>query len=131
MLSLKELACGYFMDGQEPLTIVSGINRSVLPGQRIGILAPTVRGKSTVVKTLAHMNRPISGEITEGKGLSIGYFAQQELDVLRMDEGPLQHMIRLARDVGPQGASKNCETSWAASILWGHGQSAHWSVQRW
>ncbi len=103
MLSLKELACGYFMDGQEPLTIVSGINRSVLPGQRIGILGANGQGKSTVVKTLAHMNRPISGEITEGKGLSIGYFAQQELDVLRMDEGPLQHMIRLARDVGPQG----------------------------
>ncbi len=103
MLSLKELACGYYIEGQEPLTIVSNINRSVLPGQRIGILGANGQGKSTVVKTLARMNRPISGEITEGKGLSIGYFAQQELDVLRMDEGPLQHMIRLAREVGPQG----------------------------
>ena len=104
MLSLKELACGYFVDkghGPEPLTIVSGINRSVLPGQRIGILGANGQGKSTVVKTLARMNKPISGEITEGKGLSIGYFAQQELDVLRMDEGPMQHMIRLAREVGP------------------------------
>ncbi|HEX5354772.1 MAG TPA: ATP-binding cassette domain-containing protein [Aquabacterium sp.] len=101
MLSLKELSCGYHRDGQEPLTIVSGINRSVLPGQRIGILGANGQGKSTVVKTLAHMNKLVSGEITEGKGLSIGYFAQQELDVLRMDEGPMQHMIRLARDVGP------------------------------
>ncbi|HET6787818.1 MAG TPA: ATP-binding cassette domain-containing protein, partial [Aquabacterium sp.] len=103
MLSLKELACGYHRDGQEPLTIVSGINRSVLPGQRIGILGANGQGKSTVVKTLAHMNKLVSGEITEGKGLSIGYFAQQELDVLRMDEGPMQHMIRLAREVGPSG----------------------------
>jgi ATP-binding cassette subfamily F protein 3 len=47
------------------------------------------------------MNKLVSGEITEGKGLSIGYFAQQELDVLRPDEGPMQHMIRLAREVGP------------------------------
>ncbi|MCH8181020.1 MAG: ATP-binding cassette domain-containing protein [Proteobacteria bacterium] len=104
MLSLKELACGYFVDkghGPEPLTIVSGINRSVLPGQRIGILGANGQGKSTVVKTLARMNKPISGEITEGKGLSIGYFAQQELDVLRPDEGPMQHMLRLAREVGP------------------------------
>jgi ATP-binding cassette subfamily F protein 3 len=101
MLSLKELACGYHRDGQEPLTIVSSINRSVLPGQRIGILGANGQGKSTVVKTLAKMNKLVSGEITEGKGLSIGYFAQQELDVLRMDEGPMQHMIRLARDVGP------------------------------
>jgi ATP-binding cassette, subfamily F, member 3 len=102
MLSLKELACGYHRDGQEPLTIVSGINRSVLPGQRIGILGANGQGKSTVVKTLARMNKLVGGEITEGKGLSIGYFAQQELDVLRMDEGPMQHMIRLAREVGPQ-----------------------------
>ncbi|TAK96006.1 MAG: ATP-binding cassette domain-containing protein [Aquabacterium sp.] len=101
MLSLKELACGYHIEGREPLTIVSGINRSVLPGQRIGILGANGQGKSTVVKTLAKMNKLVSGEITEGKGLSIGYFAQQELDVLRMDEGPMQHMIRLARDVGP------------------------------
>ncbi len=101
MLAIKDLACGYHREGLEPLTIVAGINRSVLPGQRIGILGANGQGKSTVVKTLAHMNKPISGEITEGKGLSIGYFAQQELDVLRMDEGPMQHMIRLARDVGP------------------------------
>ena len=103
MLSLKDLSCGYMREGQEPLTIVSGINRSVLPGQRIGILGANGQGKSTVVKTLAKMNKLVSGEITEGKGLSIGYFAQQELDVLRMDEGPMQHMIRLAREVGPQG----------------------------
>ena len=45
----------------------------------------------------------MAGEITEGKGLSIGYFAQQELDVLQLDDGPLMHMIRLARDVGPPG----------------------------
>lgn len=101
MLAIKDLACGYHREGLAPLTIVAGINRSVLPGQRIGILGANGQGKSTVVKTLAHMNKPVSGEITEGKGLSIGYFAQQELDVLRMDEGPMQHMIRLARDVGP------------------------------
>jgi ATP-binding cassette subfamily F protein 3 len=103
MLSIKELSCGYLNEGQPPLTIVSGINRSVLPGQRIGILGANGQGKSTVVKTLARMQPPVSGEVTEGKGLSIGYFAQQELDVLRPDEGPLQHMIRLAKTVGPQG----------------------------
>ena len=102
MLSLKELSCGYQTD-EGDITIVRNINKSVMPGQRIGILGANGQGKSTLVKTLAHMQPPIAGEITEGKGLRIGYFAQQELDVLRMDEGPLQHMIRLARDVGPAG----------------------------
>ena len=102
MLALKDLHCGYKSDEGE-ITIVQSINKSVMPGQRIGILGANGQGKSTLVKTLAHMQPLISGEITEGKGLRIGYFAQQELDVLRMDEGPLQHMIRLARDVGPAG----------------------------
>ena len=46
---------------------------------------------------------PLAGGIVEGKGLKIGYFAQQELDVLSPADGPLMHMIRLARDFGPAG----------------------------
>jgi len=45
----------------------------------------------------------LGGEVTEGKGLSIGYFAQQEMDVVHADDTPLQHMVRLARTVGPEG----------------------------
>ena len=98
MLSFDGLACGY-----GSTTIVAGISRSVLAGQRIGILGANGQGKSTLVKTIAHSLAPVAGHITEGKGLAIGYFAQQELDVLRLDEGPLAHMVRLARDVGAAG----------------------------
>ena len=103
MLALSDLVCGYRSEEGKDTVIVHDINRSVMPGQRIGILGANGQGKSTLVKTLAHMQPPISGTITEGKGLSIGYFAQQELDVLRLDEGPLEHMVRLARTLGPQG----------------------------
>jgi len=96
MLALDGLACGY---GES--VIVRNVNRSVLAGQRIGILGANGQGKSTLVKTIARTLPPLAGRITEGKGLQIGYFAQQELDVLRPDEGPLQHLIRLARDQGP------------------------------
>ena len=88
-------------EGVAPRTIISGLTRSVLAGQRIGILGANGQGKSTLVKTVARMQPPLSGQIVEGKGLAIGYFAQQELDVLRLDEGPLAHLVRLARDVGP------------------------------
>ncbi len=98
MLAFAGLACGY-----AGVPIVRGIERSVLAGQRIGILGANGQGKSTLVKTIAHEIAPVAGGITEGKGLSIGYFAQQELDVLQLDDGPLMHMVRLARDVGPAG----------------------------
>ncbi|MBB4844103.1 ATP-binding cassette subfamily F protein 3 [Paucibacter oligotrophus] len=100
MLMFDEVACGYEVDGVENI-IVRGINRSVLAGQRIGILGANGQGKSTVVKTVARMHRALGGKITEGKGLTIGYFAQQEMDVLRPDEGPLSHMVRLAKECSP------------------------------
>ncbi|MBV8502801.1 MAG: ATP-binding cassette domain-containing protein [Paucibacter sp.] len=100
MLMFDEVACGYDTDEGEKI-IVRGIDRSVLAGQRIGILGANGQGKSTVVKTVARMQRAMAGKITEGKGLSIGYFAQQEMDVLRPDEGPLMHMVRLAKEVSP------------------------------
>jgi ATP-binding cassette subfamily F protein 3 len=93
MLTLKDVAAGY---GDS--VIVRHVDRSVLAGQRIGILGANGQGKSTLVKTIARVLPAISGEIVEGKGLNIGYFAQQELDVLRPDDTPLGHMVRLARD---------------------------------
>ncbi len=96
MLAFDGLACGY-----GSTRIVGGIDRSVLAGQRIGILGANGQGKSTLVKTIAEALPPIAGRITEGKGLAIGYFAQQELELLSPADGPLMHMVRLARDFGP------------------------------
>ncbi len=101
MLSLKDAALGY---GEK--TIVSGVSRSVLAGQRIGILGANGQGKSTLVKTIAGQLPAISGHITEGKGLAIGYFAQQELDVLHADLNPLEHMLRLAKICSPQATEQ-------------------------
>jgi len=100
MLTLKGVSAGY-----GDTVIVRGIDRSVLAGQRIGILGANGQGKSTLVKTIARELPAVAGEIVEGKGLNIGYFAQQELDVLRPDDSPLGHMIRLARDTVAQDAS--------------------------
>jgi ATP-binding cassette subfamily F protein 3 len=96
MLALDGVACGY-----GATAIVQGIDRTVLAGQRIGILGANGQGKSTLVKTIARTLRPLAGRITEGKGLAIGYFAQQEMDLLSADDTPLQRMTRLAREVSP------------------------------
>ncbi len=101
MLAISDAAFGYPpADGGVPTTILRGVNRTVLAGQRIGILGANGQGKSTLVKTIARMMPPLGGKVTEGKGLSIGYFAQQELDVLHGDDHPLGHMVRLARTLG-------------------------------
>ncbi len=103
MLAFSMVACGYRTEDGRETRIIEGINRSVLAGQRIGILGANGQGKSTLVKTIVGDLPRLAGDITEGKGLAIGYFAQQELDVLSLDDGALMHMIRLARDKGPAG----------------------------
>jgi ATP-binding cassette subfamily F protein 3 len=108
MLSMSGVSFGYpppegSPSGTPPTVIVNNVSRSVLAGQRIGILGANGQGKSTLVKTVARDLAAIGGEVTEGKGLNIGYFAQQELDVLRPADNPLEHMIRLVKELTAQG----------------------------
>ena len=108
MLAMQGVSFGYpavqdSTPGTGPTVIVRNVSRSVLAGQRIGILGANGQGKSTLVKTVARALAPIGGELTEGKGLNVGYFAQQELDVLRPLDTPLEHMIRLVREMTAAG----------------------------
>jgi ATP-binding cassette subfamily F protein 3 len=101
MISLKSGQFGYSVEhGQK--TILNEINRSVLSGQRIGVLGANGQGKSTFIKTIAKEIPLLSGSVVEGKGLRIGYFAQQELDVLSPADSALMHFVRLAKVLAPQ-----------------------------
>ena len=115
MLSMQNAYFGYpapedAPEGTPPTVIVQNVSKSVLAGQRIGILGANGQGKSTLVKTVARALAPIQGDMTEGKGLNIGYFAQQELDVLRPADNPLEHMIRLVKEVTAAGKIGNQPT---------------------
>ncbi|NQW79804.1 MAG: ATP-binding cassette domain-containing protein, partial [Polaromonas sp.] len=115
MLSMQNAYFGYPAPedapaGTPPTVIVQNVSKSVLAGQRIGILGANGQGKSTLVKTVARALAPIEGEMLEGKGLNIGYFAQQELDVLRPADNPLEHMIRLVKEVTAAGKISGQQT---------------------
>ncbi|MDO6386955.1 MULTISPECIES: ABC-F family ATP-binding cassette domain-containing protein [unclassified Uliginosibacterium] len=137
MLSMLDASFGYppaddAPAGTPPTTIVRNINRSVLAGQRIGILGANGQGKSTLVKTVAHALIPTHGEISEGKGLNIGYFAQQELDVLDPEASPLLHMVRLAQSLpanlrGGQGTGEQALRTYLGTFNFG-GEMVHQPV---
>jgi len=90
LLVLDGMSVGY---GNQPL--ISNIELTVRPGERIGLLGKNGAGKTTLIKLLAHELAPISGKRVEGKDLNIGYFAQHQLEQLRPDDSPLQHMMKL------------------------------------
>jgi ATP-binding cassette subfamily F protein 3 len=110
MLVLRDADCGYppppdAAPGTRPAVIVRQVTRTVGAGQRIGILGANGQGKSTLVKTIAGALAPLAGSLAGGKGLAVGYFAQQELEVLRPLETPFEHLLRLARTALPEGES--------------------------
>ena len=75
--------------------VLRDIEMTLAPGARIGLLGPNGAGKSTLIKLLAGELQLSSGQRSEGRGLVIGYFAQHQLEQLRPDESPLQHLLRL------------------------------------
>lgn len=90
LLVLDDVDAGYLDQA-----VLKQIKLTIRPGERIGLLGRNGAGKSTLIKLLASELRPLSGKRIEGKDLAIGYFAQHQLEQLRPDESPLQHMLRL------------------------------------
>jgi len=106
MIAIDDASFGYVAsDGGGVRKVLSGVRATVLAGQRIGILGANGQGKSTFIKTIARYLEALSGTIVAGKGLTIGYFAQQELDVLDPDQSPIHHMLELARTSDQPGQS--------------------------
>ena len=97
LLQLEDVTVGY---GQT--AVVKDIRLRLGAGDRIGLLGSNGAGKSTLVKTLVDGSTLLSGERTVNKHTHIGYFAQQQLELLRMDESPLWHVQRQAPNAREQ-----------------------------
>ncbi|CAI1988574.1 MULTISPECIES: ABC transporter ATP-binding protein [Serratia] len=91
LLRMDKVSAGY---GDK--VILKSIKLNLVPGSRIGLLGRNGAGKSTLIKLLAGTLEPLSGEIGLAKGIKLGYFAQHQLEFLRADESPLQHLSRIA-----------------------------------
>ncbi|AHF65379.1 ATP-binding cassette domain-containing protein [Pseudomonas cichorii] len=91
LLDLSEARLGY---GEK--TILEKVKLQLTPGARIGLLGPNGAGKSTLIKNLAGELEPLGGRLVRGENLTVGYFAQHQLDSLDAKANPLLHLQRLA-----------------------------------
>jgi ATP-binding cassette, subfamily F, member 3 len=90
LLTLEGAACGY-----ADTRILSGINVSIAPQDRIALLGPNGAGKSTLTKMLAGCAAPLAGRRIPAADLSVGYFAQQQLEQLQPDCNGFWHLRNL------------------------------------
>ena len=82
--------------GHDQTAIVADAHLALNPGDRIGLLGANGAGKSTLVKTLVGRLKPIGGTLHSGQNTKIGYFAQEQLDILTAENTPLMEMISAA-----------------------------------
>jgi ATP-binding cassette subfamily F protein 3 len=88
--------------GHRERKVLLEVSLSLSPGDRIGLLGKNGAGKSTLLKSLTGDLPLMAGERTEGAHLKIGYFDQQQLEVLDLDASPLLHLQRLSPKVRDQ-----------------------------
>lgn len=94
LLKMDNVSAGY---GKQ--VILNTIKLNLVPGARIGLLGRNGAGKSTLIKLLAGELTPFQGKLEMGKGIRLGYFAQHQLELLCVDESPLQHLVQLTPQV--------------------------------
>ena len=94
IIAVDNVSVGY--DPKQP--VLTRVTLRIDTDDRIALLGANGNGKSTLVKLLANKLSPFSGNITRAEKLSVGYFAQHQVDELDLDASPYDHIRRLMPD---------------------------------
>jgi ATP-binding cassette subfamily F protein 3 len=90
MITLDKVAAGY---GDK--TILRNVTMRIDPDDRIALVGVNGNGKSTFAKLLAGDIPVMDGTLRKGKKLEIAHFAQHQMDKLKPEWTPLEHMVDL------------------------------------
>jgi ATP-binding cassette subfamily F protein 3 len=101
LLAVENQSAGY--NGR---AILERVNLTLAPGARIAILGRNGAGKSTYMKLLAGELPALAGTRTEARDLSIGYFAQHQLEQLNVKESPLDNLRRVGAELAARATEQ-------------------------
>jgi len=94
IIAVDDVSVGY--DPKQP--VLNRVTLRIDTDDRIALLGSNGNGKSTLVKLLANRLPPFSGRVTRAEKLSVGYFAQHQIDELNLDGSPYDHVRKLMPD---------------------------------
>src|SRR3954464_6473097 len=99
LLSPPILAMDHVSVGYEPgKPVLNRVTLRIDTEDRIALLGSNGNGKSTLVKLIAGKLKPFAGAVTRADKLSIAYFAQHQVDELRLDASVYDHIRKLMPD---------------------------------
>ena len=90
IINTESASVGY--DGK---TVLSHLNLRIDQDDRIALLGRNGEGKSTLAKMLSDRLPLMGGRMNSSNKLRIGFFAQHQVEELRVDETPLEHLLRV------------------------------------
>jgi len=91
LITLSGVQAGYAVG--KP--VLKGLDIRLDPDDRIALLGANGNGKTTFAKLLAGKLIPLAGEMHCAPKLSVGYFAQHQIDTLDAGESAFQQLSRL------------------------------------
>ncbi|MDP5305639.1 ABC-F family ATP-binding cassette domain-containing protein [Paracoccus spongiarum] len=96
IIAMEDVAVGY---GDR--AVLRGLNLRIDQDDRIALLGRNGQGKSTLSKLLAERLDRMAGRVARSGKLRVGYFAQHQVDELRLAETPIDHIRRLRPGEAP------------------------------
>jgi ATP-binding cassette, subfamily F, member 3 len=90
MMTFEDVSVGY---GDK--VVLKRISNRIDPDDRIALIGVNGNGKSTFAKLLAGDLKPMGGQMRRSKGLEVAYFAQHQMEKLRAEWTPMQHVVDL------------------------------------
>jgi ATP-binding cassette, subfamily F, member 3 len=91
LISLEQVSTGY-VPGRP---VLARLDLRLDPDDRIALLGANGNGKTTFARLVAGRLQPFSGRITRAAKLTCGYFAQHQIDEMRLAESALDHLAAL------------------------------------
>jgi len=93
IVQMEEVSVGY-----DETPVLSRLNLRIDEDDRIGLLGANGNGKSTLAKLISGRLDPLGGRFKRFHRLDVAYFAQHQLDELKPDQSPYDHVRELMPD---------------------------------
>jgi ATP-binding cassette, subfamily F, member 3 len=98
LIALDRVTVGY-VPGKP---VLSRLDLRLDPDDRIALLGANGNGKTTLARLLAGRLAPMAGQLTRSPKLACGFFAQHQIEEMRPEASPFDHLSALMRDAPPE-----------------------------
>ena len=98
LITLDGVSVGY----ETGKPILTGLNQRLDPDDRIALLGSNGNGKSTFAKLIAGRLQPASGKLQRANKVTVGFFAQHQIEDMDANATPFIAMSRVMKDARPE-----------------------------